>query len=44
MLLAEKSILNKMYEMYRGNKGELAKRIGIGRTTLYRKLKEFDIE
>ena len=44
MLLAEKSILNKMYEMYRGNKGKLAKRIGIGRTTLYRKLKEFDIE
>lgn len=41
---AEKSILSRMYEVYHGNKGDLAKKLGLGRTTLYRKLKEFDIE
>ncbi|WP_404332200.1 sigma 54-interacting transcriptional regulator [Mesobacillus maritimus] len=41
---ADKVILSTFLEMFNGNKGRLAKNLGIGRTTLYRKLKELNIE
>lgn len=40
---AEKAILKKYVDMFNGDKSTLAKMLGISRTTLYRKLKELNL-
>ncbi|MFZ5642186.1 MAG: sigma 54-interacting transcriptional regulator [Bacillota bacterium] len=40
----EKQILTQASRLIRGNKGEMAKILGISRTTLWKKLKDLDIE
>jgi PAS domain S-box-containing protein len=40
---AEKSIMKKYLELQHGDKTALAEELGIGRTTLYRKLKELNL-
>lgn len=44
LLEAEKRILSRFLEMFNGNKTKLKEEMGVGRTTLYRKLKEFNLE
>lgn len=44
LLEAERSLMIKYIHMFRGDKSMLSKKLGIGRTTLYRKLKELHIE
>ncbi len=44
LIEAEKIILTSFYNMFNGNKVKLSKKTGLGRTTLYRKLKELNIE
>ncbi|MGG4494848.1 sigma 54-interacting transcriptional regulator [Brevibacillus reuszeri] len=43
MLEAEKVIMQKYLESFRGDKSLLASKLGMGRTTFYRKLKDLDI-
>ncbi|MGG1659967.1 sigma 54-interacting transcriptional regulator [Brevibacillus sp. NRS-1366] len=43
MLEAERVIIKKYLESYHGDKSTLASKLGMGRTTFYRKLKELDI-
>ncbi|MHB8156591.1 MAG: helix-turn-helix domain-containing protein, partial [Desulfocucumaceae bacterium] len=40
----ERQILTQASRIIRGNKGEMAKILGISRTTLWKKLKDLDIE
>lgn len=44
MFEAEKRILLKYLELYKGDKSTLSNMLGIGRTTLYRKLKDLGID
>lgn len=41
---AEVSLMKKYISLYSDNKTQLSEKIGLGRTTLYRKLKELNIE
>lgn len=43
LMEAEKSLLLKYLELSKGDKTFIAKKLGIGKTTLYRKLKELEI-
>jgi len=43
MLEAEKAIIKKYLESFRGDKSLLASKLGMSRTTFYRKLKDLDI-
>ncbi|KAB2333320.1 AAA domain-containing protein [Cytobacillus depressus] len=43
LIEAEKSIIKKFLDMQKGDRTALAEELGIGRTTLYRKLKELNI-
>ncbi|MFK9094314.1 sigma 54-interacting transcriptional regulator [Bacillus salipaludis] len=43
LMEAEKSIMKKYLEIQKGDRTALAEELGIGRTTLYRKLKELNI-
>lgn len=40
----EKDLIECAIDLYTGHMTEIAKRLGIGRSTLYRKLKEYDLE
>lgn len=40
----EKDLIEYAIDLYAGHMTEIAKRLGIGRSTLYRKLKEYDLE
>jgi DNA-binding NtrC family response regulator len=40
----EAEIIRKAIERYDGRMSEVARRLGIGRSTLYRKLKEYGLE
>jgi PAS domain S-box-containing protein len=40
---AEKLYLEKLLDQYNGNRTRVAKRLGLSRTTLWRKLKKFDL-
>lgn len=44
LLEAEKRILSRFFEIFNGNKTKLIEEMGVGRTTLYRKLKDFNLE
>lgn len=40
----ERDLIEYAIDLYAGHMTEIAKRLGIGRSTLYRKLKEYDLE
>ena len=40
----ERDLIEYAIDLYAGHMTEVARRLGIGRSTLYRKLKEYDLE
>ena len=44
MVEIEEEIIRRAIQHYDGQMSEVARRLGIGRSTLYRKLKEFGID
>ena len=40
----ERDLIQYAIDLYAGHMTEIARRLGIGRSTLYRKLKEYDLE
>jgi DNA-binding NtrC family response regulator len=40
----ERDLIEYAIDLYAGHMTEIARRLGIGRSTLYRKLKEYDLE
>jgi DNA-binding NtrC family response regulator len=40
----ERDLIECAIDLYAGHMTEVARRLGIGRSTLYRKLKEYDLE